>query len=309
MALRISVSLRTGHPGVGAREGARRVIERAAAAAEVGLDGLYVGDQHVTGIPYYQNTAILGRLLAEWDDRPCGALYLLPLWHPVLVAEQVGTLAAIADGPFVLQCAIGGGPHQFAGLGMDMRRRVRDFEAGLDVVRRLLLGETMTVEAPVPIQGAQVCPLPPDGFEVWIGADVDNGIGRAARLGDAWYAGPSLSLGDAAAKLELYRSRLVAEGRTAAVFPIRRDVYVAETAARAEEVRVDIERSGHRGFAVSALVIGTPEEVAAQFAAFGDLGFTEIVTRQLHDDPDEALASTRRLGRVREILAGSRGRA
>ncbi|HEX2564828.1 MAG TPA: hypothetical protein VHK25_12975 [Acidimicrobiales bacterium] len=33
---------------------------------------------------------MLGRLLAEWGDRPAGALYLLPLWNPVLVAEQVG---------------------------------------------------------------------------------------------------------------------------------------------------------------------------------------------------------------------------
>jgi alkanesulfonate monooxygenase SsuD/methylene tetrahydromethanopterin reductase-like flavin-dependent oxidoreductase (luciferase family) len=302
--LGISVSLRTGHPGAEARAGARWVIERAAAAAAAGLDGLYVGDQHVTGIPYYQNTAILGRVLAEWDDRPSGALYLLPLWHPVLVAEQVGTLAAIAEGPFVLQCAIGGGPHQFAGLGVDMRRRVRDFEASLDVVRRLLSGETVTAEHPVPIQGAQVSPRPPDGFDVWIGADVDNGIGRAARLGDAWYAGPSLTLDDAATKLELYRSRLVAEGRSASAFPIRRDVYVAETPDDAEQVRRRVADQGHRGFDPSVLVIGTPEEVAARFSAFGDLGFTEIVTRQLHDDPEAALASTRRLARVREIVAG-----
>jgi hypothetical protein len=41
-----------------------------------------------------QNTPMLGRLLAEWSDRPAGALFLLPLWNPVLVAEQVGTLAA-----------------------------------------------------------------------------------------------------------------------------------------------------------------------------------------------------------------------
>jgi alkanesulfonate monooxygenase SsuD/methylene tetrahydromethanopterin reductase-like flavin-dependent oxidoreductase (luciferase family) len=162
----------------------------------------------------------------------------------------------------------------------------------------------VTAETPVPIQGAQVCPCPPDGFDVWIGADVDNGIGRAARLGDAWYAGPSLSPADAAAKLELYRARLAAEGRTAAVFPIRRDVHVAETAGEAEDLRSDIANRGHRGFDPSVLVVGTPDEVADQFAAFGALGFTEIVTRQVHDDPTAALASTRRLGRVREALTG-----
>ena len=31
-----------------------------------------------------------------------GALFLLPLWHPVLLAEQLGTLASIAQGPFVM---------------------------------------------------------------------------------------------------------------------------------------------------------------------------------------------------------------
>ena len=46
--------------------------------------------------PYYQNTPMLSRLLAEWSEAPAGCLFLLPLWHPVLVAEQIGTLAAVA---------------------------------------------------------------------------------------------------------------------------------------------------------------------------------------------------------------------
>ena len=29
-------------------------------------------------------------MLAEWGERPAGCLFLLPLWHPVLVAEQIG---------------------------------------------------------------------------------------------------------------------------------------------------------------------------------------------------------------------------
>ena len=84
------------------------MIERARAAREAGLDSLFVGDHHGTGPgKYYQNSPILGRLLAEWDERPAGALYLLPLWHPVLVAEQVATLASIAQGRFIMQCAVG----------------------------------------------------------------------------------------------------------------------------------------------------------------------------------------------------------
>ena len=83
------------------------MIERAAAARRAALDTLFVGDQHVSPTPYYQNTPILGRLLAEWGEAPAGCLFLLPLWHPVLVAEQIGTLAAIARGPFIMQCGLG----------------------------------------------------------------------------------------------------------------------------------------------------------------------------------------------------------
>ncbi len=92
----IGASLRSGYAPPDVRTGARWMVERARAAADAGLDSLFVGDHHNVPVPYYQNVPILGRLLAEWDDRPAGALFLLPLWHPVLVAEQIGTLAAIA---------------------------------------------------------------------------------------------------------------------------------------------------------------------------------------------------------------------
>jgi hypothetical protein len=100
--MRVGISLTSNHPDVkDPRQGAHWMIERAAAAHRCGLDSLFVGDQHVSPTPYYQNTPMLGRLLAEWGNAPAGCLFLLPLWHPVLVAEQIGTLAAIAQGPFI----------------------------------------------------------------------------------------------------------------------------------------------------------------------------------------------------------------
>jgi alkanesulfonate monooxygenase SsuD/methylene tetrahydromethanopterin reductase-like flavin-dependent oxidoreductase (luciferase family) len=109
--MKVGISLTTNYPDVkDPREGARWIIERAAAARRAALDSLFVGDQHVSPTPYYQNTPILGRLLAEWGEAPAGCLFLLPLWHPVLVAEQIGTLAAIAHGPFIMQCGLGRRP-------------------------------------------------------------------------------------------------------------------------------------------------------------------------------------------------------
>src|SRR5262249_30274362 len=81
-AVRIGVSLRTAFLVDDARVGAGWIVERAGAAREAGLDCLLVGDHHATPVPYYQNTPLLGRLLAEWGDGPFGALFLLPCGTP-----------------------------------------------------------------------------------------------------------------------------------------------------------------------------------------------------------------------------------
>src|SRR5215470_14393219 len=107
-------------------------IERAAAACRAGLDSLFVGDQHDSPTPYYQNTPMLGRLLAEWGRAPAGCLFLLPLWHPVLVAEQSGTLAPIAAGHSTMQRGLGWGVKRFAALGVNLRTRPSAFEEALD---------------------------------------------------------------------------------------------------------------------------------------------------------------------------------
>src|SRR3977135_287297 len=107
--MKIGVSLRSAYPPMDVRTGARWMIERARAASDAGLDSLFVGDHHNVPVPYYQNVPMLGRLLAEWDERPAGALFLLPLWHPVLLAEQIGTLASIGRGPFGMPCPTRGG--------------------------------------------------------------------------------------------------------------------------------------------------------------------------------------------------------
>jgi alkanesulfonate monooxygenase SsuD/methylene tetrahydromethanopterin reductase-like flavin-dependent oxidoreductase (luciferase family) len=172
-AMKIGTSLRSSYSVADPREGARWMVERAAAAEAARLDSLFVGDHHATGpVPYYQNSAILGRVLAEWGDRPAGALYLLPAWNPVLVAEQVGTLAALARGRFVLQCAVGGGD-QLTAMGAPAKGRGALFEHHLDMIRRLLAGEE--------VDGVRVAPTPSDPLEVWIGGHAPAALDRAKR--------------------------------------------------------------------------------------------------------------------------------
>src|SRR5919201_2149031 len=143
--MRVGISLTSNHPDVkDPRQGARWMIERAAAAHRVGLDSLFIGDHHASPTPYYQNTPMLGRLLAEWGEAPAGCLFLLPLWNPVLVAEHIGTLASIARGRFIVQCGLGYGEAQFAAMGASTKTRPSAFEESLELVRRLLAGDTVT---------------------------------------------------------------------------------------------------------------------------------------------------------------------
>jgi alkanesulfonate monooxygenase SsuD/methylene tetrahydromethanopterin reductase-like flavin-dependent oxidoreductase (luciferase family) len=278
------------------RQGARWMVERAAAAAAAGLDSLFVGDHHATGpASYYQNSAILGRLLAEWGAAPAGALYLLPAWNPILVAEQVGTLAALARGPFVLQCAIGGGD-QMAVMGAPPKGRAAVFEHSLGVIRRLLAGEE--------VDGARVGPVPPEPLRVWIGGHAGPAIDRAARLGDGWIAAPWATDEQAAEMAATYRKACEAHGREPGEVVLRRDVHVGADDADARRVAQPVLDGGYRGMDPGATVVGGPDEVAERLAGYAAKGYDHVLVRHLAESQDEVLASFARLARVRQMVAG-----
>lgn len=303
--MRISISVQSAYDVDDPREGARRMIDRARAAGNAGLDALFVGDHHATALPYYQNTAILGRMLAEWGERPAGALYLLPLWHPLIVAEQVGTLASVMTGRFILQCAIGPADNQFEAMGVPVRQRPSRFEQSLSILRRLWSGETVTTGGEndrFGLREARVSPLPPEPVEVWIGASAPPAIDRAVRLGDGWLAAPGLTPREAGEQLALYREACERHGRPVGVCAIRRDIYVGETAAEAEAAAAGVISRGYRGFPPEALAVGDAARVAASFAELGEMGYDEVVVRHLVQDPARVLQSIGRLAVVRERM-------
>src|SRR5437588_5361011 len=245
--MKIGISLTSNHPEVTEpRQGARCIIERAAAARRAGLDSLFVGDQHASPTPYYQNTPMLGRLLAEWGEAPAGCLFLLPLWHPVLVAEQIGTLAAIAQGPFIMQCGLGWGDDRFAAMGANMKTRPSAFEEALDIVRRLLAGETVSSSRRFHIAEANLALRPAEPVEVHIGASAPPAIDRAARLAEGWIASPALTREEARAQADFYRQRCAVYGREPGAIVLRRDISVGESSKGAEAVLQAVPTRGTR---------------------------------------------------------------
>jgi len=292
--MKIGTSLRSGYAPMDARVGARWMIERARAAADAGLDSLFIGDHHNVPVPYYQNVPMLGRLLAEWDARPAGALFLLPLWHPVLLAEQVGTLASIAQGPFIMQCAVGGGEEQFRAFDLTLRTRASRFETCLDTVRRLCAGEE--------VNGVRIAPVPPEPLEVWIGAAAPVAVDRAARMGDAFLIGPEATPAEMRDLVAIYREACARHGRDARRIAVRRDVHVGADSADADRVAGPVLARGYRGFDPTAPVVGSPEQVAESFAVLGEMGCTDVIVRHLADDQDEVLKSIERLAEVRKLV-------
>jgi alkanesulfonate monooxygenase SsuD/methylene tetrahydromethanopterin reductase-like flavin-dependent oxidoreductase (luciferase family) len=303
--MRIGVSLQSAYNVDDPRLGARWMIEQARAARDARLDSLFVGDHHSTGPgAYYQNTPIMGRLLAEWYGRPAGVLLLVPLWNPVLAAEQVGTLAAVAEGRFVVQTGLGVGEAQFAGIGSRLRGRVHRLEVGLDVMRRLLAGETVTDDTGTfPIRGARIAPVPSETVEVWIGAGVPAAIDRAARIGDAWICNANVVPHEAQAQATRYVDGCRALGATPSAVAIRRDVYVGTdhtSAAARAQLAID---AGYRGFGLDALLYGDVASTIERVREYGRLGFTDIIVRPFGDQRD-ALATLERLGDVRAAVEG-----
>jgi alkanesulfonate monooxygenase SsuD/methylene tetrahydromethanopterin reductase-like flavin-dependent oxidoreductase (luciferase family) len=302
--MRVGISIGTTFDAREATDAPGWVLAQTGAAAGAGLDSLTVGDHHSTGPGVYlQNVPLIGRILGTWHQRPVGCLFLVPLWHPVLMAEQIGTLAAIAAAPFIIQVGVGAGQAQFAAMGRDLGERGARTERGIRIVQALLEGDTVDDEE-WDIKAAHIAPLPPEGTEWWIAGGVPRSIDRAARLGTCWYGNADLTVQSAARAIELYRDACARHDVHPGRIPIRKDVFIAEDRAEAERLGDSLIDAGYRGFERGAVAYGDPQSVAEQLAPFGDLGFTDVIIRTMTRG-GSAVRTVALAGELRAILAGT----
>ena len=141
----ITVGLRVPHELPGGAAGLRDFAARAEAT---GIDRLFIGD-HVTfqgghgfdGLLNATAVAVASRRLTVQT-----AVYLLPLRHPVPVARQVASLAALAPGRLVFGVGLGGeDPAELRACGIDPATRGRRMDEALAVLRPLLAGAEVTM--------------------------------------------------------------------------------------------------------------------------------------------------------------------
>jgi alkanesulfonate monooxygenase SsuD/methylene tetrahydromethanopterin reductase-like flavin-dependent oxidoreductase (luciferase family) len=161
-------------------------------AEQAGLDRLCVGD-HVTfrggqGFDGLQNATSAAALTSAIGIQT--AVYLLPLRHPVVVARQVATLAALAPGRFSFGVGVGGeDPAEVRACGVDPATRGRRTDECLVVIRELLTGRPVTHRGEFfDLTEVQILPAAQPGVPMVVGGRSGAALRRAARLGDGWLA-------------------------------------------------------------------------------------------------------------------------
>jgi len=110
--------------------------------------------------------------------------------HPAVLANVVGTLAALAPGRVELGIGIGGHPAEHAAYGMDFppaSERARRLEESIAVLRALFGGGPVDYEGRYyRLQDARAFPVPDPPPRITVAGMRPAGARLAARAGDAW---------------------------------------------------------------------------------------------------------------------------
>jgi alkanesulfonate monooxygenase SsuD/methylene tetrahydromethanopterin reductase-like flavin-dependent oxidoreductase (luciferase family) len=301
-AVRFGLSLTTAHPhNADPQQCVRDLLQRVEVARDVGFHSVWVGDHHVTPHHYLQNLPMIARISAVAGRMQIGALFMLPLFHPILLAEQIATLDVICEGRFTLKTAVGGQQDAHAAFGIPWKERAGRFEECLEIMRQLWADDNVSHEGrywrfsdvtinPKPVRN----PLP-----VWIGGDADGPVRRAARLADAWLIAPWLPLRVCEERISFYRRALQGYGRSVNELPIRRDVYVAPDTDTAKRHTDPVIQAGYRGFTgerLEALFIGGPEDIIAEIEKYRAMGCNHFLFRHIVREQRQMLSSIRLIG-------------
>ena len=143
-------------------------------------------------------------------------ILILPSHNPIDIAEQVAMVDELSDGRVMLGVAIGYRPYEFEQLGLVFRERISRFEEGIALLRSAWSDEPVHFEGKhFTMKGANVTPKPVQkpGPPIFIGAQVDAAIDRAARLGDGWLTDNIESAALLGPKIERFRKQSRAAGR------------------------------------------------------------------------------------------------
>jgi len=169
------------------------VVAEGRLAEEVGFDAFQPSEHHQQETGYWPSLmTVLAAVARETETIQLGtSLFLLPLYHPVRVAEEANMVDIVSDGRLG-EFTVGAGyaPEDFEAFDIPTVNRPSLMEESMTLVPRFWtedevyhFGKRFNVEGvnvtPKPVQD----PRPP----FYAGAWTEQGVKRTARLADGWH--------------------------------------------------------------------------------------------------------------------------
>lgn len=268
------------------------LLEQARLADQLGYASITTGMHYASApLQLLQQLPFLTRIMVEAPHARLnfGAV-ILPLHKPLDLAENLATVDVMSGGRVIFSAGLGYREVESRAFGTTQADRVQRYEENIEAVRRLWTEDHVSMTAShfelVDVT-ASVKPLQKPHPPIWIAANADVAIRRAARLGDCWYVNPHNSISTIQRQVEVYRRALDKLGKPFPTeFPARREVFVARTREEARRLcepflatKYEVYRQWGQDRAMPAgdgfsadfdelvrdrFLVGSPEEVAGQ---------------------------------------------
>jgi probable F420-dependent oxidoreductase len=217
-----------------------RIYAMCELAEELGFDfGTFTHHRFSPERPYHSSPFVLMSAIAARTARLklVTTVFVLPLYHPLEVAEAVASLDQLSGGRVIFGVGTGYRPYEADAVGVPFDRRVSRLTESIEILRRAWTEQRVSFHGkhfafddvavvPKPAQK----PHPP----IWIGALESKPVERAGRIADGWIAPSMQHLDTLRARAELYR-RAAAESGRSAVICLERDAAIAPSHEQARD--------------------------------------------------------------------------
>lgn len=295
---------------------------QARTAAANNFDALFTAQHYLSGpaVAMMQPLVLLANLAAEAKGLYLGtALYLLPLQHPVAVAEQTATMDIISGGKFLFGVGQGYRDQEFRSFGIKKGERRRRMAESVEVIKKLWSEDNVTFDGEfVKLDGVTIAPKPiqQPGPPVLVGADLLETVARVPEVGDHWISSRRHTKSFLRDAVPVYKKALDRHGKEDKGLFLFRDLCVADSTQEAEErVQEAYERMyqvykrwgqpgerydlGFDDLKKERLIVGNPDEVVEQVMEYHREFGVEFMSFTVHwpgMDPKVTLETIRQFG-------------
>ena len=278
------------------------VLDQSALADGLGFDHVWFTEHHFLEdgyLPAFQPLA--GAIAARTTRlRISNDIALLPLYHPIRLAEELAVLDQISNGRMEFGIGMGYVPDEFKAFGVPLKNRVSMTEEAIDILRLAWSDGPFSYHGKrYQLENIDVHPKPvqPGGPPLWIAAMSEAGALRAARFGTHL-----LPQGKPHEVLEPWQAAVAADGREPGSYRVGliRSFFVSDDRERdwpavreAERFRMGVytkfmaetpDDYGWRepGGIAQGTFMGTADEVVTEIVRFArEFGITDIASSGL----------------------------